>query len=158
MQCTHVQQECSQNEQVSSIKIKDLGSSCNRRHVRHSLPRVGRLGGTQYFFFLVHKTELWKSLSGWQSYCRDHPLYVSAEGSVHLHLSLSLLIFMVWLEGFLPLQIVMKIYIVWIYIQVVTFPMITRSSIVMVVKLQKISGFCTFTSFICVALLQKCQR
>lgn len=43
--------------------------------------RAGLGGGTQSFF-LVHKTDLWKSMSGWQSYYRYHPLYVSAEGSV----------------------------------------------------------------------------
>lgn len=30
-----------QYELGSSIEIKDLGPSCNRRHVRHSLPEVG---------------------------------------------------------------------------------------------------------------------
>lgn len=77
-----------QYELASSIEIKDLGPSSNRRHVRHSLPRVGRWGegrrsgGTLRAFFLVHKTDLWKSMSGWQSYYRYQPLYVSAEGSV----------------------------------------------------------------------------
>lgn len=94
---TQVLQECMQHELGSRAEIKDLGPSCNRRHVRHSLARSwevrGRGGGKQagrkgggslwvfFFFFLVHKTDLWKSMSGWQSYYRYHPLYVSAEGA-----------------------------------------------------------------------------
>lgn len=42
----------------------------------------GREEGGTHCFFLLHKTDFWKSMSRWQRYYRYHPLYVSAEGSV----------------------------------------------------------------------------
>lgn len=69
-------------------EIKDLGFVCNWRHVRHSQPGVGRWGegavGVEVFSLSLLwyiKLWLWKSMSGWQSYYRHHPLYVSAQGS-----------------------------------------------------------------------------
>lgn len=72
-----------------SVEIKDLGPSCNRRP--QTFPTwsrevkalgwagPGRSGGGA---LQVHKTDLWKSMSGWQGHYRHRPLYVSAEGSV----------------------------------------------------------------------------
>lgn len=62
----------------SGPKLKDPGPSCNRRHVRHSLPRSKEVKGgegcvslkrgeqSEFFSSPLHKSELWKSMYGWQ--------------------------------------------------------------------------------------------